>query len=150
MVICLTVLLIPSSAATIPLVTISSTSPSVTTILVKWVSPPSEVGDIQGFALYWTGLAGQDGGSVTTTFPYHTIVGLSPATGYSIVAQVNAVLGERNSTAVQVYTLPEGKSYIGEPADSVYRFEIVATYQATWYSVNNMLYLYNYGEPADF
>ena len=58
---------------------------------------------------------------------YHTIVGLSPATGYSIVVQVNSVLGERNSTAVQAYTLPEGKSYIGEPAGSEYRFEIVAT-----------------------
>ena len=81
---------------------------------------------------------------MTTPSHYHTIVGLSPATRYSIVVQVNAELGARNSTAVQVYTLPEGKSYIGEPADSEYRFEIVSTYQATWYSVNNMLYLYNY------
>ena len=64
---------------------------------------------------------------MTTTSQYHTIVGLSPATGYSIVVQVNAVLGERNSTAVQVYTLPEGKSYIGEPADSEYCFEKVGT-----------------------
>ena len=117
MAICLTTLLFPFSAATIPLATISSTSPSVTTILVKWAPPFSEVGDIQGFTLYWTGLAGQDRGSVTTTFHYHTIVGLSPATGYNIVVQVNAVLGDMNSTAVQVYTLPEGKSYIGEPAD---------------------------------
>ena len=117
MAICLTALLFPFSAATIPLATISSTSPFVTTILVKWAPPFSEVGDSQGFSLYWTGLAGQDGGSVTTALYYHTIVGLSPATGYSIVVQVNSVLGDMNSTAVQVYTLPEGKSYLGEPAD---------------------------------
>ena len=64
---------------------------------------------------------------MTTTSHYHTIVGLSPATGYNIVVQVNSVLGDMNSTAVQVYTLPEGKSYIGEPADSEYHFEIVGT-----------------------
>ena len=79
---------------------------------------------------------------MTTTSPYHTIVGLSPATGYSIVVQVNAVLGERNSTAVQVYTLPEGKSYIGESADSEYPFDIYSTYLATWY-ILCMQYLYN-------
>ena len=82
---------------------------------------------IQRFTLYWTGLAGQDGGYVTTTSHYHTIVGLSPATGYSIVVQVNAVLGDMNSTVVQAYTLPEGKSYSGEPANSEYPFDIVAS-----------------------
>ena len=69
---------------------------------------------------------------MTTPSHYHTIVGLSPATGYSIVVQVNAVLGDMNSTAVQVYTLPEGKSYISEPTDSDYPFDIVATYLASY------------------
>ena len=88
------------------------------------------MGDIQGFTLYWTGLAGQDGGSVTTTSHYHKIVGLSPATGYSIVVQVNAGLGDMNSTAVQTYTLPEGKSYIAKPANSEYprALDIVPSY----------------------
>lgn len=79
--------------------------------------PP--LGGIQGYTLYWEGLAGQNGGSVHSILLSHHC-GAIPRDSMATVLmyRANGVLGQRNSTAVLAYILPEGRSFIGEPAQS--------------------------------